>query len=282
MGYQSRTGSSRASGRGGARSPHEKAKTRGRKHPPTIKSVLEESHVSSSQEIADRTLTRLRNLGGQKFASSPFREHFNYWLVNLEGVLSEFESDPAILVDDQFVRERSKILSEVKLALDERRREEIALEGTIKSLSENKFLLERIEDEYATHVKEIQSRMNIETKRLSQAIEDIRGELDEIAQLKTGFFKRTSKKVKVQKEIEANQRLKNAKKDLELAVKNFTAEQENLNLEHDGRKQSVIEQMRTQQKMVENQETDASQENRQKACNALIEAVDALIRRKSS
>lgn len=282
MGYQSHTGPSRASGRGGARSPHEKAKIRGRKHRPALKSVLEESHVSSSQEVADRTLSRLRNLGNQKFASSPFREHYNYWLVNLEGVLSEFESDPAIRVDDQFVKERSMILSEVGLALDERRREEIALEGTIKSLLENKIVLDRIEDEYAAYAREVEGRRNSETKRLSRVIDSIRGELDEIAQIKAGFFRGISKKAKVQKEIEVNQRLNNAKRDSELAVKNFNDEQEKLSSEHERRRQSVIEQMQTQQKMVENQETDASQENRRIACDALIDAVNAFLKRKSS
>jgi len=44
--------------------------------------------------------------------------------VNLTDVLSEFESSPNISADDQFVKERSQILSIVKIELEERRRKE--------------------------------------------------------------------------------------------------------------------------------------------------------------
>src|SRR5208283_3532407 len=119
MGYQPRIKSPQASGRGYRKPQYGKVKDRGRKHRSVGNSMREEKHVATMKEVSDKTLKRLRNLGSQRFGSSPFSEHFDRWLVNLTDVLSEFESSPNISVDDQFVKERSQILSIVKVELEE-------------------------------------------------------------------------------------------------------------------------------------------------------------------
>jgi len=282
MGYRSRTGSPRASGRGYGTSRHEKAKARRRKHRTVSGSILEETHVATMEEVVDRTLKRLRNLGNQTFASSPYSEHFSRWLMNLTDVLSEFESSPTISADDQFIKERSQILSNVELELEERRRKEASLMDSIKSLSDSKILLQRIEEEYATQAREIEARKNSEIKRLYTNIDSLRGELDAIAQMKTGLFRGISKKNKAQKETETTQRLNTARAELELAMLDFTAEREKLREELERKKQPIIEQVRDHQKEIESLETDGSLEDRRVACEALVNAVNALLQRKTS
>jgi chromosome segregation ATPase len=244
--------------------------------------MLEENHVATAEEIVDRTLKRLRTLGSQKFASSPYSEHFSRWQTDLAYVLSEFESSFTISADDQFVKELSQILSNVELKLEERRREEASLEEAIRSLSDSKNLLERIEAEYATKAREFEGRKNSEIKRLNNKIHALKGELDDIARMKAGLFRAISKKAKAQKETETTQRLNTAQRELELAVQNFTAEQERLRDEYEKNKQPVIEQIRDHQKEIEHMETDGSLENRQVACEALVNAVNALLQRKTS
>ena len=202
--------------------------------------------------------------------------------MNLTDVLSEFESSPTISTDDQFVKERSQILSNVELKLEERRRKEASLEEAIRSLSDSKNLLERIKEEYATKAREFEGRKNSEIKRLNNNIDSLRGELDDIARMKTGLFRAISKKAKAQKETETTQRLNTAQRELELAVQNFTAEQERLRDEYEKKKQPVIEQIRDHQKKIENIETDGSLEDRRVACEALVNAVNALLQRKMS
>jgi len=243
---------------------------------------LEETHVATMEEVVDRTLKRLRNLGSQTFASSPYSEHFSRWLMNLTDVLSEFESSPTISADDQFIKERSQILSNVELELEERRREEASLMDSIKSLSDSKILLQRIEEEYATQAREIEARKNSEIKRLYTNIDSLRGELDAIAQMKTGLFRGISKKNKAQKETETTQRLNTARAELELAMLGFTAEREKLREELERKKQPIIEQIRDNQKEIESLETDGSLEDRRVACEALVNAVNALLQRKTS
>ena len=259
-----------------------KAKVKGQKRRSGGSYVLEENPAPTLEEVADRTLNRLRNLGNQRFALSPFDEYFGSWLMDLGEVLSEFESNPTMSVDDLFVKERSRILSNVELELEERRRERVSREEAIRSLSDNRILLERIEEEYATRTREIELQKDGEIKRLSSNIEGLREELDRIARMKTGIFRAISKKAKEQKEAEVTQRLNSAQKELALAAQHFTAEQERLRDEYERRKQPVIDQIRDQQKEVENQEIDWSLEARRAAYEALANAVNALLQRKGS
>jgi hypothetical protein len=281
MAYQPRIRSPRRSGQGYRTLRHEKAKAKRQKHRSIRNSTLQENHVATAEEVVDGTLKRLVNLGSQIFASSPYSEHFNRWIRNLKDVLSEFESNPTISSDDQFIKERSEILSNVELNLEERRRKEASLEESIQNLSDNKILLEQIEKEYVTTGREIQRRKNNEIKRLYGIIDNLRGELDTIVKMKTGIFRGMSKKIKAQKETEASQRLNTAQKELELTLLNFTAERERLRDEHEKRKQPIVENIRHQQKHIENLEVDASLEDRKTACDALVNAINALFQRKT-
>ena len=280
MGYQTRK-SSRASGRGYEKARHEKAKVKGRKHR-SSRSMLEENLVATAEEVVEKTLKRLHTLGTQKFASSPYSEHFSRWQTDLAYVLSEFESSPTISTDDQFVKERSQILLNVELKLEERRREETALEEAAKSLSDSKILLERIEEEYATKAREFEERKNGEIKRLNNKIDGLRGELDEVARMKAGLFRAISKKDKAQKEAETTQRLSTAQEELTLAMHGFTEEQERLQDEYERKKQPIIVRMRGYEKEIERIDIDGSVEDRQAACEALVNAVNALLQRKMS
>jgi chromosome segregation ATPase len=246
------------------------------------RNLLEESQVPTSEEVVEKTLVRLRNLGNQMFGLFPFSEYFDDWLMNLRDVLSGLESSSAISADDQFMKERSQIVSNVERELEEWRRKEAVHDAAMKSLSDNRSLLERIDEEYTTGKAEVEGRKNSEIKRLSRNVQSLKEELDHIAQMKTGIFRSLSKKAKAQKEAEATQRLESARGKLQTAVQNFTAQQEKLQNEYAKRKQPIIEQIQDFQKEIENLEIDGSLEARRAACEALANAVNALLQRKSS
>lgn len=279
MGYKQRMRSGRKSGGGRGMQSREKAKARakGQKHRSGKGYILQEDQVPTSKEIVDKTLSRLRNLGNQIFALSPFSEHFGRWLIDLRVVLSEFESNPTVSADDYFLKERSHILSNVERELEKRRREEVSCDEAIKSLSDNRILLERVEEEYAAGTREIEGRKRSEIKRLSSNVDGFREEANRIAQMKTGIFRTLSKKGKAEKEAEVTQRLDSAQRELALAAQNFAAEQEKLRNEYEKRKRSLIAQIRDEEKEAENQDVDGSLETRRAACEALVNAVNALV-----
>ncbi len=258
-----------------------KVKDRRGKHRSEANSMREEKHVATMKEVSDKTLRRIRNLGSQRFGSSPFSEHFDRWLVDLVDVLSEFESNPNINADEQFVKERSQILSNVKIELEERCREEVSLEEAFKSLSDNKNLLSGDKEEYDTKMREIKRQKNSEIKRLNNNIDSLRKELDNIVRMKTGFFRGTSKKVREQKEIETTQGLNTEERELELAMLDFIEVKEKLRSEYERKRQPLIEQIRDCQKKIDTLEVDWSREDRWFACEALIDSVNALLQRKT-
>jgi uncharacterized phage infection (PIP) family protein YhgE len=243
--------------------------------------AVEEDHVQTLEELVGRAVKSLRNLGNQVFALSPFSDHFGRWLVDLRVVLSEFESSPTVSVDDQFLKEHSQILSNVELELEKRRAEEASCDKAIKSLSENRILLERIEQECITKMRSVEMKNEVKVKRLSSNVEGIREELDRIARMKTGIFRGISKKAKAKKETETTQRLNSAQKELASAEQNFAAEQERLQAEYEKRKQPALDQIRVEEKEVEDQDVDGSLETRRAACEVLVNAVNALVERKS-
>lgn len=259
-----------------------KAKAKGRKRRSSGSYISEENHAPTPEGVVERTLNRLHNLGNQIFAISPFSQHFGRWLIDLRVVLSEFESSPNLNVDDQFVKERSQVLSNVELRLEELRRRETSGEEAFKSLSDNRLLLVRIEEDYAAGKKEIKERKRTQIKRLSSNVDSLKEELKLIARTKTGIFRAISKKTKAQKEAEATQRLNSAQGELAFAVQHFAAEQERLRDECERKKQPLIEQVRKNQKEIENQEIDGSLEVRRAACEALVNAVNTLLQRQKS
>jgi hypothetical protein len=282
MGYRSQVRSHRDSGRGRGAPRHKKAKAKPKRQKRQSGDwyVSQENNVTTSKEVLGRTLDRLGNLGRQVFAPSPFSEHFSRWLTDVRVVVSEFESTPGISLDDQFVKERSQILSNVELELDRRSQKEASAMEPIRRLSEKRVLLGRIEEEYTTRTRELERRKDTEIKRLSSNADDLRQEADSIARMKTGILRRLSKKAKAQREKEARQRLELAEKELASAVENFAAEQETLRSQYESAKQPVVQQIQNEQREIENQEIDGSLEARRSACETLINSVNALVERK--
>jgi hypothetical protein len=278
MGYRSQSSSPKSTGRGRQKTRREKKKTRGKKRRSSGKYLLEEENAPTSEEVVEKTFSRLHSLGNQAFAVFPFSAYFEDWLVNLKDVLVAFESSPSVSVDEQFVKARSQILAAVERELEERRRKENSLEESIKNLSDNKILLERIEEEYATRTREIEERKNSEIPPLQENISAFKNELDDLAKVKAGFFRAMSKKEKAQKEAEATQKLNAAQSELESAMQNFAEEQENIRSNYAKKKQLITEQIEKLQKEVEGPEVDDSLEARRAACEALVNSVNALQR----
>jgi hypothetical protein len=281
MGYRPQIRSSR-SGRGHQKALREKAKGKAPKHQVRGKYAPAERQAITAREVAEKTFRRLGGLGNQKFALSPFSEYFDDWLVNLKEVMSEFESNQAINVDDDFVKEQSRILANVAHELAARRSEEAALREATKSLADSNHLLVEIDAEYAKATRELASRRNSEIQLLTRKVHDLEEELDRVGHMKTSIFSPFSKKAKAQREAEAARKLNSAKSELESVVHSFTIGQEKLHDEYEKRKQAVIEKVRSLEKEVEKLETDNSLEVRRAACEALVNAVNALLQRNSS
>lgn len=279
MSFRSQSGPRRGAGQKFQKSQHEKAKAKAQRHKVGGKYV-EEASIPSPEEAVEKVLSSLSRLGAQVFALSPFSQYFDDWLVALRNVLSEFESNPAINPDDQFVKERTQTLLDVERELAERRLKETALQESANALSEQNHRLADIDAENAAKNKEIADERNADIKCLTQNVHNLERELERTSQMKTSFFGFT-KKAKAKKLDEVSQKLNAAKSKLELAVQNFTVEQEKLHDEYEKRKQAAIERVQSLEKEVVQLETDTSLQTRQTTCNDLAKAVQGLVQRKT-
>ncbi len=281
MGYQPRKKSSRLSPfRGYGKVLREKGRGKNRQRKQSNINI--ERHTLTETEISQLTLKRLHTLGNQKFGSSPFSEHFDRWLTDINIVLQEFESNPNIGVDEEFLNECSQAFSTIKLKLEEIHLREVSLEQELKNLSYCKSRLKNINAEYASTVSFIAGKKNSEIKRLNRDIERLKKDQENVIRMKTGFFRGISKKKREQKEIDVAQQLNDKQTELEMVMLNFRAEQKKLQEQYEQKKEPLLEETKRFQKTIKNMETDGSLEERWFACEALIDAVNSFLQRKAA
>jgi DNA repair exonuclease SbcCD ATPase subunit len=282
MSYRPQTSSRRNTGRGRGKSHHEKSRRKEQKHQYGGKYLLEEGEAPTFEAEVEKTLTRLNSLGNQVFAFSPFSQYYDDWLLSLKSVLSEFESNPAVSVDEEFVKERSHIVTDAENNLAERKREEAELEKVTRKLSEQNHLLVQIDTEYAHSTHDLASRRDSEIKRLTRRVHDYEEELEQANLMKASILSPFARRAKSQKIAEATGKLAVAKNELESVVKQFEAEQEKLHDEYEKNKQAVIKQVRDLEKEIEDLDVDTSVEDRREAGEALVNAVNSLLQRKTA
>jgi len=277
MSFRSQTSSRRSAARQYSKSAHEK-KAKEKKQRSGGKYLEEETEVSA-KEVVEKILGSLSKFGNQVFALSPFSQYFDDWLMNLRKMISEFESNPAIKVDEQFVKERSQIFLGVEGALAEKKLQETNLTGEAKELADNNHLLVETDKEYAEKTRELSFKRNADVQRLSTKIRESEDDVAGQEEIKISFYKVMARRKAAEKLAQTRQALKSAKNELEVALQTFTAEQEKLHDYYEKKKQEITEKVDNLHKELEKLETDTSIDTRQAACNALANAINALLQR---
>jgi len=195
--------------------------------------------------------------------------------------LVEFESNPNVLADEQFIMEQAKILSDIKQQLETRRKEEATVEGELKNLSESKVLLERIKAEQVNSLRQLRAQKNGEIKRLYGNLSRLKKSQDEVVRMKTGFFRGISRKEREQKEAEIAQSISDQQREVEMVTLDVRAAQEKLQDDYEKKRTPVLERVKGFQKKIDEMETDGSLEERWFACEAFADAVNSFLQRKA-
>ena len=249
------------------------------------KSLHEETKVPV-KELVEKTLAESNKLGNQIFPLSPFSQYFDNWLVNLRQMVSEFELNSTIKVDEQFVKDRSQILLDVESALAQKMLEESNLSEDTKALAENNHLLVETDKEYAEKTKELSSKRDSEVKRLTKRIHELENKIANQIVTKIKIFNYKSReeysiarKKAAEKLDQTIEDLKATKNELEVTLQSFSVDQENLDDEYEKKKQELTERAESLHKELEKLGTDTSIDARQAASNALTNAINFLIQR---
>jgi uncharacterized phage infection (PIP) family protein YhgE len=284
MGFQPRARTPRDFGRRPERS---KSKAKHRKHETGGVYPFEEEHKLSLEEIVDRALNSLGRLGNQRFAVGPFYEHYDRWMLNVRNVLSEFESNLAAAVDDNFKDESSRLLSEIESTLSDRRAKEASKDEAVRranhDLLDTRSLLAQTERDHAAKMSDIAAKREHAIKPVTTNLGRLRRELSRINSMRAGFLRGISKRAKAQKTTEAAEKLDMTKRELATIEQSFAAEQKKLKDEYERRRRQILKQLGNYQKEIENLENglkaDDALDARHAACDALINAVNSLVRR---
>ena len=277
MSFRPQTGGRRSAARQFSRSAHEK-KAKEKKRRAGDKYIEEETEVSA-KEVVEKTLGCLNKLGNQIFALSPFSQYFDDWLVILRQSVSEFESSPAISVDEQFLKERAQIFLDVEGELAEKRIQESNLTGEAKELADNNHLLVETDKEYAEKTRELSFKRNADVQRLTHKIRELEDSIAIQEEIRISVFKVMARRKVAIKLTQTRQDLKSTEKELEVALQIFTADQEKLHDNYEKKKQEIMERVDNLHKEIEKLEVDTSLDPRKAACNALTNAINTLIQR---
>ena len=237
--------------------------------------ILKEKNVIEVKELVEKTLDASNKLGCQVFASSPFDQYFDDWLVNLRLVVSEFESNSPIAVDEQFVKDRSQIFQDIECVLAQKKSEELKIREVTKSIADHNHLLIEADKEYAEKSRAMSLKKDLETEPLLYRIRELMSDIRIQEDTKNKMFKkRTADKL-----AQAKKDLQSAENELEAIQSRFNGEQDKLHDKYEKKKQDLTSQVESLHKELEQLETDTSIEARQAAANALADAVNALVQR---
>jgi len=267
---------SRSSGQKRQKAAQGKSKRAGSKQIPDV------SAEPSLNEVAEPTLKTLSNLGTQVFALFPFSQYFDEWLMNVRRTVSEFESNPAVAVDEQFVKERSQIFVDVERELADKRLKETSMQESANVLSDTNHYLAQLDADYASQTRVLSQKRNAEIERLTKNVHDLEEEQIFAEKMKTSFFSPMSKRIKAQKIAEITQKLSKTKAELDETIQNFKVEQEILHDTYMNKKMATAGKVQKLEQEIANIETDTSKDARKNACDALVNSINTLIQRKQS
>jgi nitrogen regulatory protein PII len=192
---------------------------------------------------ANDALTFLDMLGTEVFELEPVSKYFDDWMVNLRQTILSFESNEAIGADETFNASYNQIFGKIQEELDNR----IAMEGdmavSLRTLVENRYLLNKIEQEQKEETKKFVEKgaSNIET--LMHSMANIEKELAEAQAVKVSIMHPMQKMAKDQKVAELTQKLNSVKKRLAMAVGSSST--------GDGKSGDLDAQFEVQAKMLE-------------------------------
>src|SRR5271157_4661067 len=149
-----------------------------------------EQNIIARKELVEKTLDASNKLGSEVFAVPPFDQYFDDWLVNLRLIVSQFESNSAIKVDEQFVKERSQIFEDVESALARKKLEEAEIETVAKSMADKNNLLVETDKEYAEKTNALTLKKDHDTEPLLYRIRELMSDVKIQEDTKNKIFKK--------------------------------------------------------------------------------------------
>ncbi len=243
----------------------------------------EQEEMMNSTQVLEKTIDALRNLGNQKFALPPFDEHFKRWFQTLQTILSDLSAHPTAALDDQFLEEGNKILSDLESTIRERRMKEASSRETAVARLDSENRLLQIEREHEKNEKLLEAHEKEAIDPLTKSIQSLKEQGESLARIKTGFFRGISKEEKSRRESEVRLRLDAIENELKVLTQSFEDRRAALEKKHEQERAEILTYLNPQRREAESHEVssdvDTTADTRRTACDTLITAIQALVER---
>ncbi len=176
------------------------------------------------EAITSETLTYLEMLGTEVFEQAPVSKYFDDWMVNLRQVILSFESNTAIGPEETFAKEYNEIFGKIEDELANRQATEASIEVSLRTIIENRYILNKIDEGYAAQSKELIVKGKSAIDYLIRNVHALEKQLTEANAVKVSYRHPLKKMEKDQKVAELTQKLNAARKRLALAVGNSSVD----------------------------------------------------------
>ena len=262
-------------GRPAARRPSAKSK----REPQESSIFYEEAAKIDPAEIRSSTLNSLQHLGNQRFALPPFSEHFQRWMKDVKGVLTDFENQLPQIITQNYSETVAKTLGDIKTAFDQ----QIESEGKISDeTARTQRQLAACESELSRHEHEYKAMTNQVKKRYELSFEKLRGEIDTLDRqririlhakptLLQKLFRRSDTKLE-----EKTNALQSKRNDLGGRKDTLEHDLEKVRIGYEQKRKQLIERagtLRARMSEVKGKTLDDALELRRHACEEIIKAV---------
>jgi hypothetical protein len=169
---------------------------------------------------ASEALTYLDTLRDEVFEQKPVSKYFDDWMVNLRQVILFFESNEAIGADETFSSEYNRVFGKVEDELASILANEADVQVSLRTLVENRYLLNKIDEGYAAESKQLVANGKSQIEQLMRTLQSLESQKAEVEQVKTSYLHLKEKMARDQKLAELTQKINAVKKLLAFAVGN--------------------------------------------------------------
>jgi hypothetical protein len=238
----------------------------------------EQSPIAPSQ-VRSTTLNQLEHLGNQRFVLPPFSEHFQRWIKDITGLLSDFESQLPAAVDDQYRKSVEKTLTDLRLALVERTEAETAIStkrsDLQRQLAEQENKLTKLDHDYKMRSSEARREHQLSLEKLRSEIGTLDRERLRILRRRPSLLQKLLHRPNTGLE-ETTGALRSKKDALGERKQTFEQDAEKRRMDYENKRRLIVEELRSLQSELEkSQETklDDALDVRKAACKELQRAV---------
>jgi len=282
MGYQPRMrGRSRRFGRPTTK----KSGSRQRREDQTTSVFYEEPEQVNPSELSMKVTNAIKHLGDQRFALPPYAEHFQRWLKDVQGILTEFETKLAGAVDQQYRDSAQKALIEVQEGLNKRIEDEKQTAGSFSNIQQQLTAIEielsKLEGEYNKQNREIKRKHEDASGELQREIYKLGKQRLSLLRKKSNLLDRIFKRseAKLEEKTSSLQSKKNALGDKETQ---FKKQLEKSRTDHEIKRKYLLKEQNALRAKLADQRGDTQDdalEIRKRACDALQQTVTEAVNR---